>query len=475
MLQANRLSGIFARSKPRATLYLSVGAQTLHAVVCEQGSWQAQSAVEIAVADGGAVNQNTAVELLLASIQLLQHRLVAGLVQDTDLTGPVDVHVSISARWLPSETLPWSDAVGSSELRMVVTDHLQQSGFLLGAQDVVRWEDAPWGSPRWVVAYPASVLQALGQLADALDGRLVSVLPAAGLVAQVFCQQHRGMVVIGHVEAGLFHLVEIYDGCVQSTMQRALDGVLPKNDCTLLTESVGRIWRSIQLRSPHLHEVPELTVLFETEARSLAGTADLKLLAWPEPEQCQVAPMLRALRSAKSTGNSLDAVVSRTPLSFGSYFLLAGASIVFFALIWVFGLNVQAIHGLESARQVARSTVVQSGPIALSKVQQDQVVAVNAAIRQLNMPVAELLRALHPPKDIRVALLGIDLSDSASEAGLPKLKLTAEALSGEDMTRYLGFLDGRRPFVQASLVRHEVMQNVSENPWRFTMELTWRP
>jgi hypothetical protein len=121
------------------------------------------------------------------------------------------------------------------------------------------------------------------------------------------------------------------------------------------------------------------------------------------------------------------------------------------------------------------TTAAPSLPRSLNKSQQEQVLAANIAIRQLNLPAAQLLRALAPPKDIRVALLGIDLSDSANESAAAKFKLNAETRSGEEMTRYIAFLADRKPFVQAYLVRHEVMQNMPERPWRFTLELTWQP
>jgi hypothetical protein len=468
------LGSLFARSKTSTTLYLSVGAQTLHAAAFENGEWQMGSVVEIPRQLRDARGQKIAAELV-DSMRILQHLLMAKMAKEVIPIRSVEVRVGVSQRWLASEVLPWSDVVGSSGLHALASEHLQQSGFLLGPQDVVRWEDAPWASPRWVVAYPASLIHGLNELASSIGGRLVSVLPAASLVAQLVGQQSAGVGVVGHVESGLFHLVEVDSGYVQSTMQRAIDDAPVIENKEPLTERANRIWLGMRLRIPHLYKVTELPVLFEGDATDLAGTTDLKPLAWPQRTQQKVAPMLCALRAAGIKGNALDAVIARVRYSVRNLFVLVSASIAVFALAWLYVLNLQAIYSLESMRQVTRSPVIPSGTVALSKIQQDQVLAINVAIRQLNMPAAELLKALHPPTDIRVALLGIDLSDSVSETGSPKLKLTAEALSGEDMTRYVGFLDGRRPFVQATLVRHEISQNMPENPWRFTMEVTWRP
>lgn len=475
MLQVSHLGKLFARSKVGATLYLSVGAQTLHAAVYAQGEWQRESIVELPFQAGAGGAKNSALEGLLDSLQLLQQRLSADLVPRVLAQGHADVCVSISTRWLPNETLPWSDIMGTVGLRAVATDYLQHSGFAVELQDVVCWEDSPWGSSRWVLAYPATIMQALEQLASAMGGRLVSLLPAVSLVAQWFVQQRARTGMVGYVESGLLYLVEVEDGYVQSTMQRALDDAAMESEDARLTEGVSRLWHGIRLRTPHLHEATELAVLFESDSLNAENAVGLRSLVWPQPTQSHIVPLLRTLRIVQKKRNALDAVKVRASFGGMNLFFLVASSVVVLALVLLAIFNFQTIHRLESAQQAAHSPVVQSVPIVLSKAQKDQVLAINSAIRQLNMPVAELLRALNPPQDIRVALLGIDLIDDDSDAGLPKLKLSAEALSGEDMTRYVGFLDGRRPFVQASLVRHEVMQNVSESPWRFTMELTWRP
>src|SRR5690606_30983294 len=80
--------------------------------------------------------------------------------------------------------------------------------------------------------------------------------------------------------------------------------------------------------------------------------------------------------------------------------------------------------------------------------------AVNATVRQLNLPVPALLRALRPPPDIAVAVLSVELLAGAAQdsAGV---RLTAEAQTAADMARYVAFVAERRPFVGAYLVRHE--------------------
>jgi hypothetical protein len=119
-----------------------------------------------------------------------------------------------------------------------------------------------------------------------------------------------------------------------------------------------------------------------------------------------------------------------------------------------------------------------SRQIARSADELARIAAINSAVISLNLPFAELLAALQPPRDIRVGLLGIDLlaqgSTAASVNTGTALKLNAEAASGAEMTRYVAFIADRRPFVAAYLVNHEVVAADPARPYRFTVEATWR-
>ena len=170
MSRVSLLGRLFPSSKSSAKLYLAVGTQAVYAGVYRQGAWQKQFAVKIGMVAGPTAGQGAAVDLLSDSLQSLKNRLLAFFAQQAKPIGRVELYVSVSGRWLSSETLPWSDAVRTVGLHAMATEHLEQSGCVLGAGDVVRWEDAPWGSPRWVVAYPFSVLQALQRLAAAVGG-----------------------------------------------------------------------------------------------------------------------------------------------------------------------------------------------------------------------------------------------------------------------------------------------------------------
>ena len=111
-------------------------------------------------------------------------------------------------------------------------------------------------------------------------------------------------------------------------------------------------------------------------------------------------------------------------------------------------------------------------PTAWSRDEIAQVQAVNIAVRELNMPIAPLLRALEPPQDISVAVLNVEMGGAAL-AQASSVKIVAEAKSSADMPRYVAFVAERKPFTGAYLTRHEIDENNPESRYRFTVEALW--
>jgi hypothetical protein len=100
---------------------------------------------------------------------------------------------------------------------------------------------------------------------------------------------------------------------------------------------------------------------------------------------------------------------------------------------------------------------------------------VNAAVRELNLPISALLAALQPPADLRVAVLGVDVTSGAqAAAGTSSVKISAQARAGADMARYVAYVAQRRPFDSAYLVRHEIAGDAPDRPYRFTVEAAWK-
>ena len=99
---------------------------------------------------------------------------------------------------------------------------------------------------------------------------------------------------------------------------------------------------------------------------------------------------------------------------------------------------------------------------------------VAAAVRQLNLPVTRLVRTVQPPRDVRIALLGLDLNAQQGQDGASALKIAAEAEMPQDMLNYLAFLNQQPMFSSVYLLKHEMHANAPEHPYRFQLEAQWR-
>ena len=458
----------------QAALYIVLGAQQLHAAVFAQGQWQPDTSVEMVLrSDNSESNAQYAPwrDALLSLSSRLSLQQAAGVWPSS---AGIDVYVAVSEQWLRCETVPWSRALYAGDTNAAVVAHMQNAGLGVQVQDTVRCEEAPWARARWAVAYPAVLMQALAQCTQVLKGRLISVMPIASLASQQLVRQQVGARLVAYTESHSFHLVEVERGRVLSVLQRPIPAALPNNAQTVWV-GVLSLWHSIQLRSPHWSSVTELPLLTDASDSTVGNIQGLKRIDWPATEKNNTPPLLRALRAFAAPAHPLNAVAVQRRMGLWQAMLLAVAIVALALMGWKIAMDAQAVRQTATMQPTGSTTAAPSLLRSLNKSQQEQVLAANIAIRQLNLPAAQLLRALAPPKDIRVALLGIDLSDSANESTTAKLKLNAETRSGEEMTRYIAFLADRKPFVQAYLVRHEVMQNMPERPWRFTLELTWQP
>ena len=153
------------------------------------------------------------------------------------------------------------------------------------------------------------------------------------------------------------------------------------------------------------------------------------------------------------------------------------------AIGWI--ARVQTIHHLEQqlAQAQPRHLTRPALPPAQQRELDQQVKAVADAVRQLNLPIARLLKTLQAPHDIHVALLALDLNsqppqDGAAGATSAKpsgaLKIVAEAETAQDMINYLVFLNQQPIFRSVYLIKHETSGDAAERPYHFQLEAQWR-
>lgn len=75
------------------------------------------------------------------------------------------IKVLISEAWLPTISVPWNPAacMTAATARTYAQVQLRAAGFEFSSADEIRLDDAPYGQPRMVVAYPSVLLEATGK------------------------------------------------------------------------------------------------------------------------------------------------------------------------------------------------------------------------------------------------------------------------------------------------------------------------
>lgn len=124
------------------------------------------------------------------------------------------------------------------------------------------------------------------------------------------------------------------------------------------------------------------------------------------------------------------------------------------------------VAGLESVPAASRATAATSMPRKNNEAE-DKVA--RAALRQLALPWAGLIRALEDSAAPDVALLQVH-----PEAQQQVLRVTAEARNPAAMFKYLGGLGSARGLSEIHLVSHEVAQDDPQRPVRFAAQASFR-
>ncbi len=129
-------------------------------------------------------------------------------------------------------------------------------------------------------------------------------------------------------------------------------------------------------------------------------------------------------------------------------------------------------HARESQqRRVEQRLAVRAAapaPVAAVTIAPAQAAAVNAAVRQLNLPWRELQDAVAAATPPTVALLALE-----PDARKYVLKLSAEAKTSEQMIEYIQDLKEQEFFTGVVLTRHEINDQDANKPIRFQLEAQW--
>lgn len=326
---------------------------------------------------------------------------------------------------------------------------------------VFAWDDAPYEAVRLAAALESSLQEALAGLARTSGARLARIQPLA-VASWDWAKRASGgsKVIFALAEDGELTLFLADKGRLQWIETTGGSGLSPE---TVLRRQV--------LRDPVWAEVERGCCL------DLDGVAswDEGSMSWeaiaPPPAKAESVPVVLRL-AAQATPSALDFVSRPAPARRGRLAMLA-ASIVILATVSGLLVREQGRLARVSAELASRrATVIPPPSAAEQRTDEAKIRAANEAIRKLNVPVTRLLRAVQPPKDLRIALLSLDFSDATADK--PLLRVTAEARSGPDMAAYVGHLGDTRPFVGAYLVRHELLGADASRPYRFSVEAPWQ-
>ncbi len=447
----------------QAVLYLTVGAGNLHWGLAVGRYWRLDSLGWIGL---DAVAGTPAAGAALATALPRVGESVAGRAQH--LAG---IRVLVADPWLALASVAWSaDMLSPGEAEAFSRRQLIEAGFDLGADDTLRLDDVPYGRVRLAAAYPATLVAGLLSLAAGLATRLESLQPLSVAGWQVF----------GHGQQPQLAVLDRDLALLIQGGREIEDVVLVElPDDGDLRLALHLHWQRLALRSPEREGLERLPVCDLTgQPGPATAPAAFDYLPWPGREvNLDGVPLALELARRVGIGRSdLDAVQSRPAPSPGQRVVLV-LTIVLTSLLVAAALHTgwqarQAAAGLALRDPEPRLTTAAS---AWSRGETMRVQAANAAIHQLNVPIDALLQAMHPPRDIRVAMLSLSLEEVARQGGgQSRARIVAEALTSADMARYVSYLASRRPFHDAYLVRHEIVDALPERPYRFTVEALWQ-
>jgi len=382
-------------------------------------------------------------------------------------TGSLRLKVVIAETRLAISSLPWPSGKNSIEsVHAAWRDGLRLQGWTVDDKDVVVARMALPGVPRLVVAYSSVLLAALKEWSSEVGWTVHSVEPLGEALA---C--------IKHVSGTGPHLIAVSDGAF--ALLYLVDDRLIDVHVRPIPASGTAQALPVQLDGWLARRRLRCSEWAHASAKTLVSFGVLDPSASFNGWDVLLDAQDKVHAGSNQPSGELDGWVSaRSGWRLFSVAMVAlFISLVTAAMV---SLNSLASLALVTDRKVAQSPeqdFVRTPPLGESGSTKQQVLAVNQAVMTLNTPVAKLLAAVQPPKDIDVSLLSLSLS---SANGRSALKLNVEARHPADMFRYVEYLADRHPIHEAHMTDHDfgpANQSVGDRStvWRFTVEAKWLP
>ena len=439
------------------------------------------TAIEVAMASGSA----RSARWLEGSYRRIELVADVGLPAAIALVGPPvaprcrGLRVIVADSWLAVGGVPWSAALkrraGAEASGRL---HLLDEGFAIDGGDTVRVDDGSFAEPQLAVAYPQELLAALAALADQWGVPLLSVAPlsTAAWVAMRTGDARPGRVV-ALIADGL-----VLMGRALGSSGRRLSEVQVRAGiahAAAIAPQLQQLWRRSILRDAQLGGTTSVAT-FDMTTNQAAGALlpPPFVVEQPIAGRADGAPSALLRLAARIGGHRfVDAMPARAEHGAWRW----GMAIAGVAVALLLGLRADRAHDRREnlavliAMQAAAMPVAKTRREPWSREEIARAQAVNVAVRELNLPIAALLEALQPPRDIRVAVLSVETSESPAGASvrLGGVRIVAEARGSADMARYAAYMADSKPFVSAYVVRHEIDDAAAERPYRFTLEASW--
>ena len=431
------------------------------------GAWRRQALSEACRAAAGLLGQTHGAEALPTGLRMV---------------------VLAAPPWLNEVVMPWSDALlHEGPAQDQARAELLAQGWTPGVDDELRIDPRPGlGQARAMLRVPAWLTQELQGLAQTLGQRWQGVQSLVAVAARWAARQpmQAGPAAspwLGLWTGGLLRLVS-RDGTPALVGTEWVDDAVSAGsapDAPALR--VARLWQRACLRYPALKAdaLPPLLSLDAAPPLAAAGTGPvLHWVRWPGSGQDRTALDRALLQEAMRASAAVQTAAAPAALLLRRL-AIAGSLMVAMGLAW------QAVR-YHQALQASRRPAALAPLIAVEppgKAELAELRLVNAAVGRINLALLPLLRALQPPPDIHVTLLGLDLASAAAMAGEAEplaaaaapVKLDVEASTALHMTRYLAYLGSRPGLGGVQLMRHELDTTAPATGYRFHVEMTWQP
>lgn len=368
--------------------------------------------------------------------------------------------VLVSDQWLQWMVVPWNDQLlraNQAEAQYVLHCSAafgNESQRLTHAPD-----DVPAGDPRLVAAVEPDLLAGLRALAQERGTQLVSVQPLSfALWRAAHATLGKDSYGFAVIDQGVMSLLLVHDGSAQQIAVQSWSGSWPM--------ALEQLRRRTALREPGAVGLDRVFIVDISGAPSVVETLPASIVRLPGITAG--AGWLRVLQS-RSLARGPDFLGAAAPVrGWRLAVMTAGVLLAITAGLWHRSAS-QALDALED--EVAElSGITRSPAPPVPQARQAEMRAIDKAVLQLNVPVDALLAVVQAPADLRVALLGLDVSGDGSATNT--VRVSAEARTSGEMAAYVSYLGSTRPFAAAVLTRHEVA-NVPGRPYRFTVEATW--